>query len=189
MGQSITTDELKNITDAVRWLNGSIKPFQIYAAYVKTNGISEDMRKLVPEAWGTLTNDQLSELAFSDKGKKLKRAILNFLYPQEMPQRLRLNPNADLKEGTVREIAKGDFNKTWAILQQSQESWDRAIADFNRAIVLDPHDASVYIYLANAYSGKKQFDKAWANMQKAIDMGFRVSPEIWERLKAKGSGF
>lgn len=184
LGRSI--DDLQDITGAVGWLNRSIKPYQIYATYVKINGMDEDVRGLLPEAWGTLTDDQLTELAFTDKGRKLKRAILNLFYPQEAPERLRLNPDTDLKEGTIREIAKGDFNKIWAILKQSQESWDKAIADFDQAIAIDPNYASVYFSLASAYSGKKQYDKAWVNMQKAIGMGFKVSPEIWENIKAKG---
>jgi tetratricopeptide (TPR) repeat protein len=187
LSQPVSIDELKDITSAVGWLNGSIKPFQIYATYVKINGISEDMLDLVPEAWGTLTDDELTELAFTVKGRKFKREILDFLYPQESPAKLRLNPDSDLKEDTVREIAKGDFNKIWSVLMQSQESWDLAIADFNQAIEIDPGNAAVYFSLANAYSGKKQYDKAWVNMQKAIDMGFKISPEIWEDMKKRGS--
>lgn len=101
------------------------------------------------------------------------------------PKRLRLKPNTDLNEDTIRKIAKEDFDEIWAILKQSQESWDKAIADFNQAIAIAPKDSLIYFYIANVYLGKKQYDKAWVNMNKARENGLDVVPEILEAIKKK----
>ena len=65
------------------------------------------------------------------------------------------------------------------------QNWDQAIADFNRAIAIDPNDALAYFTLAKAYIGKEQYEEAWINMQKAMDKGFNVNPELLEDIKSK----
>ena len=49
-----------------------------------------------------------------------------------------------------------------------QEDNDRAIADFTKAIELDPKGASAYNHRGVAYSGKLDFDNAIADFDKAI---------------------
>jgi len=68
-------------------------------------------------------------------------------------------------------------------LYLQEKSWDKAIADFNQAIAIAPHDALAYFTLANAHLGKEEYDKAWVNMQKAMEHGFHVEPEILESIK------
>ena len=53
-------------------------------------------------------------------------------------------------------VIKGDF--------------DRAIADFNRAIELKPDYAEAYNNRGNAYSDKGDFDHAIADFSKAIEL-------------------
>ena len=68
-------------------------------------------------------------------------------------------------------------------LYLQRENWDKAIADFNQVIAMVPNNALAYFSLGNAYLGKKEYDKAWDNMQKAIENGFHVEPEILEGIK------
>jgi tetratricopeptide (TPR) repeat protein len=115
----------------------------------------------------------------------MKRAILNFFFPREAPVRFRINPDIDLKEDIIRDIAKDDFEKIWAILHRSQESWDRAIADYNRAIAIEPKNALVYFSLGRAYLGKGQFEKAWENINKAREMGVDIGPGVLESIQKR----
>jgi tetratricopeptide (TPR) repeat protein len=66
-----------------------------------------------------------------------------------------------------------------------QENWDKAIADFNKATMFAPDNGLAYFNLANAYLGKMEYDRAWVYMQKAREMGFKVSPKILENIKKK----
>jgi tetratricopeptide (TPR) repeat protein len=78
-------------------------------------------------------------------------------------------------------LAQGYKSRGSLYLQQGK--WDLAIADFNQAISIDPIDALVYFNRANAYVGQKQYDKALGSMQKAMELGFKVKPEILEEIK------
>ncbi len=176
-------DGFKDITAAVNWLNRCIEPYKIYAIYIKANGISEGMRLMLPGSFLALSQDQLSELSLTIKGRELKRAILDHLFPRETPGRLRINPFNNFNEEDVRKIAKDEFDRIWNILLLSQETWDRAIADFKQAITIEPKNSFVYYSLGKAYSGKNQFDKAWECMNKAREMGFDVNPGVLEDLK------
>ncbi len=48
--------------------------------------------------------------------------------------------------------------------------YDRAIADFDQAIKLNPKDAEVYFIRGNAYQNKGQFDRAIADYDQAIKL-------------------
>lgn len=77
----------KTIEEAVNWLNESIEPFQKYLNYIKNNKIDNKLISLTPEN----SNDQkLQELASTFEGQRFKREILNQLYPQETPKRLKI---------------------------------------------------------------------------------------------------
>ena len=91
----------------------------------------------------------------------------------EYSQAIKINPY----------LARGYSCRGGLYLQQ--ENWDQAIADFSWALSIDPKDAFVYFTLANAYLGKKQYDKALVNMQKAMELGFEVKPEILEYINKK----
>lgn len=74
------------------------------------------------------------------------------------------------------------YTRRGAVYLQAR-NWDQAIADFNQAIILSPRDSLAYFALANAYLGKKEYDRALVNMQKAMERGFNVDPEILEGIK------
>ncbi len=78
-------------------------------------------------------------------------------------------------------LVQGYKSRGGLYLQQGK--WDDAITDFNQVLLIDPVDASVYFNRANAYLGKEQYDKAWEDMQKAMELGLKVKPEILERIK------
>ena len=61
--------------------------------------------------------------------------------------------------------------------------WDHALSDLNQAVRIDPTDAFIYFSRGKAYLGKRQHYKAWTDMQKAMEMGFKVNPVILEEIK------
>jgi len=94
------------------------------------------------------------------------------------------------------DLALNEFNKSIALSPQLVEGykcrgvlylqrleWDLAIADFNHALEYDPTDGSVYFNQANAYRGKKDFNKAWELMQKAMVRGVKVNPDILKDIQ------
>ena len=78
-------------------------------------------------------------------------------------------------------IAQGHRARGSLYLQQGE--WDLAIVDLDKALKIDPTDASIYFNRANAYLGKKQYDKALVDMLRAKEMGYKVNPGILEEIK------
>lgn len=85
----------------------------------------------------------------------------------------------------AQETAEGAFNKGVGIFRLGYD--DEAILSFTRAIELDPDSAQTYMYRGEAYSAINNYNKAWADMHKAEELGAEVHPRILEDLK-KASG-
>ena len=51
--------------------------------------------------------------------------------------------------------------------------YDKALADFDKAISIDPRVANAYYGIACLYSLMKKLDQAFKHLNKAIDCGFR----------------
>ena len=49
-----------------------------------------------------------------------------------------------------------------------KKEYDRAIADFNQALILNPKDAAAFNNLGNAYYNKKQYERAIADYNQAL---------------------
>lgn len=64
---------------------------------------------------------------------------------------------------------------------------ERAIPNYNKAIIINPKLADAYNNRALAYYLGKQYDKAWADLLKAKDLGYPVDPAFLEVLR-KESG-
>lgn len=78
-------------------------------------------------------------------------------------------------------LAQGYKSRGELYLEQGY--WDQAIANFDQASMIDPGDGRIYYNRANAYLGKRQCDKAWDDMQKAIELGIIVKPEILAEIQ------
>ncbi len=65
--------------------------------------------------------------------------------------------------------------------------YDLAIADYNKAIVIDPKLALAYYGRGNAYGQKGQYDQAWEDLKKAQKLGYQIAPKVLENLR-KASG-
>ncbi len=63
-------------------------------------------------------------------------------------------------------------------------TYDRAIADFDKAIGLDPKNAKTYTHRGKAYAGKKDFDRAIADFDQAIRLDPRDATAWSERGRA-----
>lgn len=83
---------------------------------------------------------------------------------------IRANPNdagAYLHRGLIR--------------SHSQEDFEGAIADFSRAIELDPDRAETYNYRGTSYFWLKQFQKALADYNRALDLDPKMTLTYYNR--------
>lgn len=57
--------------------------------------------------------------------------------------------------------------------------YDQAIADYTKALEIDPRTAAVgYVSRAIAHHGLKNYDKAWDDVRKAQDLGYKFDTEF-----------
>ena len=63
------------------------------------------------------------------------------------------------------------------------QMYNEAIAEFTRAIAINPSDADAYYSRGLAYSLKQKYDNALEDMRKAAALGYAIEPEFLERLK------
>ncbi len=66
-----------------------------------------------------------------------------------------------------------------------KEEYDQAIADFNRALEINPRLGEVYLGRAKAYFSKGEYEKSWGDIKKAQDLGYKIPPEL---LSSFGKG-
>jgi len=77
------------------------------------------------------------------------------------------NPSkGDRMPESVQERVRTHLDHGWACLDKGK--YDDAIADFDKAIALDPNDAAAYGNRGNAYYSKGEVDRAIADYTKAI---------------------
>lgn len=73
------------------------------------------------------------------------------------------------------------------VAYDSKGEYDRAIADYSKAIELNPKYAEAYYNRGVDYYDKKEYDRAWEDVYKAQGLGFKVHPEFLNALR-KASG-
>ena len=82
--------------------------------------------------------------------------------------------------------AEAYFNRGNTYLATGQ--YDQAIADYTKALELNPQDALAYNNRGLAYFYLKgEYDKAWEDVSKAQELGFQINPKFLEDLR-KASG-
>jgi tetratricopeptide (TPR) repeat protein len=57
------------------------------------------------------------------------------------------------------------------------------LADYNKAIELNPRDANAYNNRAIAYYFKREHDKAWDDVYKAQSLGYQVYTQFLKALR------
>lgn len=70
---------------------------------------------------------------------------------------------------------------------QGKGQYDQAISDCSKALEIDPIYALAYSNRAIGYYFKKEYDKAWDDVNKAQALGFQVPQGFIEELR-KASG-
>lgn len=70
-----------------------------------------------------------------------------------------------------------------AISNMKRNNFTQAIADFNVAIEIRPDYATAYYGRAYAYYGKKEYDKALADVHKTEKLGITVDPDFISELE------
>jgi tetratricopeptide (TPR) repeat protein len=64
-----------------------------------------------------------------------------------------------------------------------QDKYDEAIAEFNKAIEIDPKHAKSYYYRANVYYDCGQYSRAWKDVHEAEDQGYKIDPRFLKILR------
>lgn len=65
--------------------------------------------------------------------------------------------------------------------------YDEAVADFTKAVEIDPRSGLGYAGRAIAYYSLRDYGKAWGDVYKAQGLGFQIRPEFLKALR-KASG-
>lgn len=61
--------------------------------------------------------------------------------------------------------------------------YEEAIAEFDKAIELDPKHAKAYYYRANVYYDDGRYSNAWNDVHKAEELGYKVAPRFLKILR------
>ena len=70
-------------------------------------------------------------------------------------------------------------DRTPAAEMMAEKEYDRAIADFNKALQHDPRDLHAYVGRGSAYLRKQQYDLAIADYSKAVAIDPKVRTGLW----------
>jgi tetratricopeptide (TPR) repeat protein len=69
------------------------------------------------------------------------------------------------------------------MIYSQRELFDQAIADFNKALEIDPKYTEAYISRGKAYYFKGEYDKAWGDIKKAQGLGYKIPAEFLDTLR------
>ena len=64
-----------------------------------------------------------------------------------------------------------------------KDKYEEAIAEFNKAIEINPKHAKSYYYRSNAYYDDGQYNRAWSDVHKAEELGYKVAPRFLKILR------
>lgn len=73
------------------------------------------------------------------------------------------------------------------LIYAKSERYTEAIAEFSKAIEVNPKHAESYYNRARAYFSKEEYDKAWDDVHKVEELGGKLDPKFLEDLR-KASG-
>lgn len=80
------------------------------------------------------------------------------------------------------------YHNRGALYADVTRQYDRALADFTKALAIDPAYALAYESRAIAYYHLGDYARAWADVERAQALGHQVSPPLLEALrKATGA--
>jgi tetratricopeptide (TPR) repeat protein len=77
---------------------------------------------------------------------------------------------------TTQEVKKdADFYNNQGVAYDDKGQFDKAIANYNKAIELDPKHAMAYYNRGNSYYDKREYDKAISDYTKATEINPRYA--------------
>ena len=66
---------------------------------------------------------------------------------------------------------------------EGKGDYERAVANYSKAIELDPKFAEAYYGRGSAYYFKGEYDKAWKDVHKSQSLDYQVDPAFLEALR------
>ena len=155
----------------------------------------------------SLFSDPVDEAGYFRRGVAFQEQGFYWLAISDFTKSLRLNPEcadayyrrgAAFLERGLYDQALADYQRAAELPHQTLDTsqaltqrglafsrnglFDEALEMFHRALDDDPAAAEVYYQRAVVYCSKKQFDKAWADLHQAQQLGRPVNPEFLEYL-------
>ena len=94
----------------------------------------------------------------------------------DLNKTIELNPN----------MVEAYFNR--GNVYYRQNNFTQAIVDYTKVINLNPRFEKAYNNLIAVYFGLKKFNKAWAYVHKAQEVGVSINPKLIETLKEASGG-
>jgi len=69
------------------------------------------------------------------------------------------------------------------VVYENKGEYEHAIAEYTKAIEINPRHAPSYNNRAVCYYDKEEYDKAWKDVHKAQSLGYRVFPGFLDALR------
>jgi tetratricopeptide (TPR) repeat protein len=92
---------------------------------------------------------------------------------------------ASLTAGTTIEGLADAYFRLGLLYQSAIENNDKAIADYDQGLKLQPDDAEAYNNRGSAYNGKSQYDRAIADFDQAL----KLKPDLAEAYNNRGFAY
>src|SRR5215510_6005154 len=98
--------------------------------------------------------------------------------------------DADLRIRGCSDIISGDGRDALAyykrgVAYQDKHEHDRAIADYTKAIEINPQYGDAYFNRGTAYHSKRDYDRAFADLNKAIE----INPQDGDAYQNRGIAY
>ena len=117
-------------------------------------------------------------------GKGLARGLQQSMLGIQRPEGLRPGPRR-LRPGDPARSPAGSCLQQPRQFVQWQEDHDRALADYDQAIRVDPNFALAFSNRGSAYENKKDYDRAFADFDQAI----RLNPNFALAFNGRGNAY
>ena len=75
------------------------------------------------------------------------------------------------------------YNNRGLAYFEGKGQYNKAIVDYNKAIELNPRSAAAYNNRGLSYFNKRDYEKAWDDVHKAQNLGYKIHPGLLKALR------